>query len=334
VPLSVLDTAPVVRGATPALALQQSLELAQLADRSGFHRIWYAEHHNMPGIASSAPEILIATVAATTQSIRVGSGGVMLPNHAPLMVAERFGTLEALHPGRIDLGIGRAPGSDPLTSRALRRQLGSPELPELLEELEGYFEELDPDAPGQRIRATPGQGYRPALWLLGSSGYSAQLAGQLGLPFATAHHFSAAASVPSIAHYRDWFQPSEVLEEPFALLTVQVIVADTEERARRIGDAFALMFLRMRQGVRPDVLATQDEVDAHPWSTEERAFADQLVAQQAVGTPEQVQARLAELVAETGASEVMATAIAPGHADRLRSFELLAELGGLAPRSA
>ncbi|MCW2973900.1 MAG: alkanal monooxygenase [Thermoleophilia bacterium] len=339
VPISILDVAPVVSGSTPTDALRAALELAQLADRSGYTRVWYAEHHNMPGIASSAPEILIATVLAQTERLRVGSGGVMLPNHAPLMVAERFGTLEALYPGRVDLGIGRAPGSDPRTSQALRRHLGNPDLPELLEELFGFFDDAGTNP--LTIQATPGRGYRPDVWLLGSSGSSAQLAALLGLPFATAHHFSPGATVGSLHAYRELFWPTTTpgihfdgsaraaLPEPHGMITVQTIVADTEEQARRIGDAFALMFLRIRQGRRPDRMFTQEQVDAYDWSPEERAWADGTLAQQAVGTPEMVHARLTELLAETGATELMATAMAPSQADRLRSFELLAELAGI-----
>jgi luciferase family oxidoreductase group 1 len=331
VPVSVLDVAPVTRGMTPGDALAVSLDYADAADRLGFRRIWYAEHHNMPGIASSAPEVLIATVAARTRRIRVGSGGVMLPNHAPLMVAERFGTLEALHPGRIDLGIGRAPGSDPRTTWALRRDTGlrGEDLPDLLRELTGYFRGFPEGDPQHGLMATPGYGQMPPLWLLGSSGSSAGLAAQLGLSFATAHHFSPAATVPSMQHYLEHFQPSPDLAAPRALLTVQVVVADTEVQARGIADAFALMFLRMRTGHRPDVGPTAAEVAAYPWTPEERAFADQMIAQQAVGTPEQVIERLRELVAATGATEVMATTLAPAAGDRMRSLELLAAAAAL-----
>ncbi|MEO6867393.1 MAG: LLM class flavin-dependent oxidoreductase [Gaiellales bacterium] len=331
VPISVLDVAPVPRGTSSAEALASALAYADAADRLGFHRIWYAEHHNMPGIASSAPEVLIATVAARTSRIRVGSGGVMLPNHAPLMVAERFGTLEELHPGRIDLGIGRAPGSDQRTMWALRRETGlrGQDLPELLDELFGYFEGFPDDHPMHGLRATPGYGHMPELWLLGSSGSSAQLAAHRGLPFATAHHFSPAATVPSMRMYREHYQPSERYPTPQGLVTVQVVVADTEQQARSIADAFALMFLRMRQGHPPDKMLNAEDIAAHPWTDDERAFADQLIAGQAVGTPEQVIARLAELISDTGATEIMATTMAPEPADRMRSLELLAAAASL-----
>ncbi|MCW2923097.1 MAG: luciferase-like protein, partial [Thermoleophilia bacterium] len=313
-----------------------ALALAREADRLGYRRIWYAEHHNMPGIASSAPEVIIATVAAQTERIRVGSGGVMLPNHAPLMVAERFGTLEALHPGRIDLGIGRAPGSDPRTAWALRRAGGASghDLPELLGELYGYTEGFPPGHDLHGLRATPGFGALPPVWLLGSSGSSAQLAAHLGLPFATAHHFSPEATVPSMRAYREQFTPSNRQERPHAMVTVQVVVADTEPEARGIADAFALMFLRMRSGAAPDVLPSAEEVAAYRWSDDERAWADAMLDRQAVGTADQVLRRLAELVEETAADEVMATTVAPDPAARLHSYRLLAAAAGLEAAAA
>lgn len=331
VPVSVLDVASVSRDTTPTEALHASVGVAKLIDQLGYRRVWYAEHHNMPGIASSAPEVVIATVAAQTSRIRVGSGGVMLPNHAPLLVAERFGTLEALHPGRIDLGIGRAPGSDPRTSWALRRtsQARGQDLPELLWELFGYFNGFDESESLHGLRATPGYGHMPPVWLLGSSGSSADLAAQLGLPFATAHHFSAEATEPSMHLYRERFSPSTVLAQPHGMVTLQVVVADTEAEARAVAETFALVMLRMRSGAPPDVLPSPDEVAAHPWSEDERAFADAMIASQAVGTPEQVIARLQELIAATGAAEIMATIVSGDTAAKRRSFELLAEASGL-----
>lgn len=332
VPLSVLDVASISHGMTPADALAQSVELAQLVDRLGYRRVWYAEHHNMPGIASSAPEVVIASVAARTERIRVGSGGVMLPNHAPLLVAERFGTLEALYPGRIDLGIGRAPGSDQRTSWAVRRGVGGAQgvdLPELLWELFGYVDGFPEGDPLEGLKATPGYGALPPVWLLGSSGSSAQLAAQLGLAFATAHHFSPKTTVGSMRLYRERFEPSTKLAAPHAMVTAQVVVADTEGEARAIADAFALVFLRMRTGGAPDVLPSAEDVAAHEWTDAERAFADDLIATQAVGTAGQVMARLAQLVEETGADEVMATTMSPDPVARLRSYELLAAAAGL-----
>src|SRR5947207_5242316 len=234
--LSVLDLAPVAAGSSVAKALQNSLDLAQHVERLGYGRHWVAEHHNMPGIASSAPAVLLAHIGAATSNIRIGSGGVMLPNHAPLVVAEQFGMLEALHPGRVDLGIGRAPGTDPLTARALRRtelSFTEDEFPAQLVELLGYFDGEFPDGhPYRHITAVPGLGYRPALWLLGSSDYSARLAGMLGLPFSFAHHFAARGTLGALAAYRAAFRPSDERERPYAMLGVAVVCADTDERAR------------------------------------------------------------------------------------------------------
>ena len=235
VPLSVLDLAPVGQGSSPAEALRHSLRLAGEVERLGYHRYWVAEHHNMPGIASSSPAVLLAHVASATSTIRIGSGGVMLPNHAPLVVAEQFGMLEALHPGRVDLGIGRAPGTDQVTARALRRTANpftEEEFPEQLSELLGFFDGGFPDHhPYRNVTAVPGLGYRPALWLLGSSDYSAHAAGVLGLPFSFAHHFAAANTMPALAAYRASFRPSEDLARPYAMLGVAVVCAETDEEA-------------------------------------------------------------------------------------------------------
>src|SRR5688572_1153460 len=233
VPLSVLDLAPVGAGSDAAHALRASLALVQEAERLGYHRYWVAEHHNMPGIASSAPAVLIAHLASITERIRLGSGGVMLPNHAPLVIAEQFGMLEALHPGRIDLGIGRAPGTDPRTAAALRRtqHLAEPDLPEQLGELYGFFNgTFPPDHPYREITAVPARGNQPAIWLLGSSDYSARLAGLLGLPFSFAHHFAAAGTLAALDVYRRSFRPSAALAEPYVMLGVAVLCADTHER--------------------------------------------------------------------------------------------------------
>jgi luciferase family oxidoreductase group 1 len=330
VPLSVLDVAPVRSGSSAAEALAEATALAGLVDRLGYHRLWYAEHHNMPGIASSAPEVLIANAAAHTMRIRVGSGGVMLPNHAPLVVAERFGTLEALHPGRIDLGIGRAPGTDPRTMRALRRTASNDELPDLLAELYGFFNGFPPGDGRAGIHAFPGYGTMPALWLLGSSGYSAQVAGLMGLPFAFAHHFSAANTLPALELYRGSFQESETLDRPYAQVTAFVVCAPTDAEARLAASAMALSFAQRRSGRPPGPLPTLAQVEHHAWSDDERAYADAYLATQVVGSPETVRARLQELLAETRADELMAIATVPDPAARTRSFELLAELAGLA----
>ena len=247
VPLSVLDLAPVAKGTSAGAALQATTELARRTEELGYHRFWVAEHHNMPAIASSAPAVLLAHLAANTSTIRLGSGGVMLPNHAPLVVAEQFGTLEALHPGRIDLGIGRAPGTDQVTALALRRTmegLSAEGFPRELADLMNYF---SGEKPGQII-ATPGHGEQPAVWLLGSSGFSAQLAGLLGLPFSFAHHFSSANTLPALALYRQNFRPSQWLDKPYAMVAVNAVCAETDERAEWLAGPSALSFLKLRSG--------------------------------------------------------------------------------------
>ncbi|WP_204003044.1 LLM class flavin-dependent oxidoreductase [Micromonospora lutea] len=329
VPLSVLDLAPVAAGASAGEALWHTTELARRTDELGYHRFWVAEHHNMPAIASSAPAVLIAHLAAHTTRIRLGSGGVMLPNHAPLVVAEQFGTLEALHPGRIDLGIGRAPGTDQVTALALRRTmegLSAEGFPRELNDLMGYFDE----AGSGRITATPGRGQRPAVWLLGSSGFSAQLAGALGLPFSFAHHFSAQNTLPALALYRQSFRPSRWLERPYAMVAVNAVCADSDERAEWLAGPAGLSFLRLRSG-RPEPLATPDEAAAYPYTEFEREFLAQRQQGQACGSPETVRRQLSELLASTGADELMLTSMVYDVVDRVRSFELIANevAGGL-----
>ena len=245
VPLSVLDLVPIGSGSTATAALENSTALIRRVEQLGFRRYWVAEHHGMPGIGSSSPAVLIAHLAASSSRIRVGSGGVMLPNHQPLVVAEQFGTLEALHPGRIDLGIGRAPGTDPRTAAALRRgtsPLSADDFPEQLTELVAYFHGDGP------VLAVPAVGHQPDLWLLGSSGYSAQVAGLLGLPFAFAHHFSGQNTMAALALYRETFRPSAVLAEPYSMIGAAVLAADTDAEARRLALPGALQFLRLRQG--------------------------------------------------------------------------------------
>jgi luciferase family oxidoreductase group 1 len=343
VPLSVLDLSPVAAGTNASQALQSTTDLARRTEELGYHRFWVAEHHNMPAIASSAPAVLIAHLAAATSTIRVGSGGVMLPNHAPLVVAEQFGTLEALHPGRIDLGIGRAPGTDQLTALALRRTmegLSAEDFPQELADLIGLFSGevftgggLFTGQPGARpsITATPGRGDMPAIWLLGSSGYSAQLAGLLGLPFSFAHHFSAANTVPALALYRQYFRPSAWLTEPYAMVAVNAICADTDERAQWLSGPAALSFLRLRAG-RPEPLASPEEAAAYPYTEQEREFAQDRFTAQAVGSPETVRTQLAGLLDRTQADELMLTTMVYDIQDRIHSFELIADkvAGGLA----
>jgi luciferase family oxidoreductase group 1 len=320
--LSVLDLAPVGQGSTAADALAGSTKLAQLAERLGYHRYWVAEHHNMPGIASSSPPVLIAHLAASTSTMRIGAGGVMLPNHASLVVAEQFGMLEALHPGRIDLGIGRAPGTDPVTAAALRRSpaaLGADEFPEQLRDLLAFFEGSHP-----RITAVPGRGYRPPIWMLGSSDFSAQVAGALGMPFSFAHHFASHNTLPALAAYRAAFQPSPELAHPYAMIGVPVIVADTAERARWLAGPSSLSFVRLRQG-RPTPLPTPEEAAEYQFTPFERELLRQWTAPLIVGDPDTVRAGLDELAAATGVDELMITSMVHGVDDRLRSYALVAE---------
>jgi luciferase family oxidoreductase group 1 len=332
VPLSVLDLAPVGEGSSPGEALRNSLDLAPEVERLGYHRYWVAEHHNMPGIASSSPAVLLAHLASVTSTIRLGSGGVMLPNHAPLAIAEQFGMLEALHPGRIDLGIGRAPGTDPLTARALRRGVygrADEDLAVQLLELIGYFTGSFPDDhPCRHITAVPALGYQPALWLLGSSDYSAQLAGLLGLPFSFAHHFASAGTLPALDAYRRRFRPSAALDHPYAMLGVAVICAETDEHAEWLAGPSRLAFLRLRQG-RPGRYPTPEQAATHFFTPAERAAIDNWTSSQVVGSPETVVARLQDLVERTAADELMVTTMVHGHTDRVGSYRLLAEAAGV-----
>jgi luciferase family oxidoreductase group 1 len=327
VKLSVLDLAPVPSGSSAGVALRNSIALAQHTEKLGYHRYWVAEHHNMPGIASSAPAVLISHLASATQTIRLGSGGVMLPNHAPLTIAEQFGMLEALHPGRIDLGIGRAPGTDQLTASALRRtdDLSADGFPQDFGDLIAFFHgTFPPDHPYSRITAVPARGNVPALWLLGSSGYSAQVAGMIGLPFAFAHHFSPANTLPAISLYRRAFRPSAYVSEPYVMVAVQVVCADSDEQARRLAAPSALSFLKLRQG-KPGQLPTPEEAASYPYTEMEREAIRQRQADQVMGSPETVRRGLLELQERTGADELMLTTVVYDHADRLRSYELVAE---------
>jgi luciferase family oxidoreductase group 1 len=325
VPVSVLDLAPVPTGSSPGEALRATIDLARHAERLGFTRFWVAEHHNMPGVASSAPPVLVGQIAAATSSIRVGSGGVMLPNHASLVVAEQFGMLEALHPGRIDLGIGRAPGTDQATAAALRHR-GPDEFPEALTDLIGFFTgEWPAGHPFATVRAVPGQGSAPTMWLLGSSGYSAQVAGLLGLPFAFAHHFMPANTLPALALYRETFRPSAMLDRPYAMVAAGVVCAETDERARWLAGPSALSFLRLRSG-RPGTLPSPEEAAAYPYTDLERAMVADRQSSQLIGSPSTVRDGLADLLAATSADELMITTMVFDPADRLRSLELVAEI--------
>ncbi|MFZ0214589.1 MAG: LLM class flavin-dependent oxidoreductase [Candidatus Dormiibacterota bacterium] len=332
IPVSALDLAPVVTGATSAQALRNSLALARRLDALGYHRLWVAEHHNMPGVASSVPAVLIGHLADATTHLRVGSGGVMLPNHAPLVVAEQFGMLEALHEGRIDLGIGRAPGTDPNTARALRRSTGTlsaDDFPEQLLDLIGFFTgEFEEGNPMAAISAVPARGNLPAVWLLGSSGYSAQVAGLLGLPFAFAHHFSPDNTLPALDLYRKTFRPSDALERPYAMVAAGVLCAPTDEEADRLAGPNRLSFIRMRTS-RPTTLPTQQEADAHEYSPMEEDLLRRHAASNLIGGPDRVREGLSSLLEATQADELMVTTTTFELADRIRSFELVAELFGL-----
>ncbi|MCX5201009.1 LLM class flavin-dependent oxidoreductase [Streptomyces sp. NBC_00237] len=332
-PLSVLDLATVGVGSTPTASLQTSVAIAKLAESRGFHRYWVAEHHSMPGVASSSPAVILAHLAAHTDRIRLGSGGVMLPNHAPLVIAEQFGTLEAMAPGRVDLGLGRAPGTDGATAAALRRSAdlheGADEFPRQLAELTRFLEDDFPDGhPYARIHAVPGpvQGHSntPQLWLLGSSGFSARLAGTLGLPFAFAHHFSAQNTIPALDLYRESFRPSALLDAPYAVIGVAALAADDEAEARRQVLTGALSMLRLRTG-RPGLIPTPDEAAAYAFSAPEREFVDGWLSNVVHGTPEAVRTGLDDLAKRTGADELMITANAHTGSVRLRSYELIAD---------
>jgi luciferase family oxidoreductase group 1 len=344
IPLSVLDLATVGTGRTAAQAMQTSVRLAQLADRRGFKRLWVAEHHSMPGVASSSPAVILAHLAAHTERVRLGSGGVMLPNHAPLVIAEQFGTLEALAPGRIDLGLGRAPGTDGATAAALRRTTtlpdGADDFPDQLAELTRF---LDDDFPARhpysRIHAVPGpvQGSadggvqsadRPDLWLLGSSGFSARLAGELGLPFAFAHHFAAQNTLPALELYREAFRPSKALSEPYALIGVSALAADSKDEAHRQVRAHALAMIRLRTG-RPGLVPSPEEAEAYDYSPMEQEFADSWLNNVVYGTPDEVRAGLDALAGRTGVQELMITANAHGGEARVRSYDLIADAYGL-----
>jgi luciferase family oxidoreductase group 1 len=323
VPLGILDLAPIPDGSAAGPALRATIALAVAAEELGYTRFWVAEHHGMPGIASSSPPVLIGHIASATSSIRVGSGGVMLPNHASLVVAEQFGMLEALHPGRIDLGLGRAPGTDQATAAALRHR-GPDEFPRQLTDLLGFFTgEWPAGHPYRTVHAIPGEGAGPDLWLLGSSGYSAQVAGALGLPFAFAHHFMPANTLPALELYRQSFRPSPALDKPYAMIAAGAICADTDERARFLAGSSGLSFLRLRQG-QPGKMPSPEDAAAYPYSDLERSFIADRQSTQHIGAPDTVLDGLADLVKRTEADELMITTQAYDPADRLRSFELIA----------
>jgi len=320
--LSVLDLSPIIEGGDAALAFRNTVDLAQHAEQWGYHRYWLAEHHNLPGIASAATSVVIGHVATNTKTIRVGAGGIMLPNHAPLVIAEQFGTLESLFPGRIDLGLGRAPGSDQRTARALRRNLGSSgdTFPQDVIELQSYFTGAD-----TRVQAVPGAGLNVPLYLLGSSDFSARLAAELGLPFAFASHFAPDYLEVAVHLYRRDFQPSPQLDKPYVIIGSGVFAADSDTEARRLFTSAQLQFLTMVRG-RPGRLPPPvDSIDDH-CTPAERATIDQRTRCSAVGSPETVRRRFEELLAQTQADEIIATGQIYDHASRLRSFEIAAEV--------
>jgi luciferase family oxidoreductase group 1 len=322
-PLSVLDLAPIVEGSTAADALRSSLDLARHAERQGYARFWLAEHHNAVGIASAATAVVIAHVAGGTSRIRVGAGGIMLPNHSPLVIAEQFGTLEALHPGRIDLGLGRAPGTDQLTVRALRRDLTSAEsFPRDVLELQHFLRE---PVPGQAVVATPGAGTRVPLWILGSSLYGAELAAMLGLPYAFASHFAPAALLPALELYRSKFEPSEQLDRPYAMVGVNVIAADDDGTARRLFTSVQQSFTNIQRGRRGRLQPPIDDIESY-WAGVEKERTTAMLSRSYVGSPETVRAGLDGLLAETEADELIVAAAIHDHAARLRSYELLGAL--------
>jgi luciferase family oxidoreductase group 1 len=328
IPLSVLDLSPVTTGTTGAQALRNSLDLARFADRLGFTRYWVAEHHNMPSIASSAPDIMVGQIAAATGRIRVGSGGVMLPNHAPLVVAERYKVLEGLFPGRIDLGLGRAPGTDPVTSYALRRRQDDPAADDFLDrfqELLLFEQDGFPDNhPFRNVRAMPADVALPPIFLLGSSDYSAQLAAHVGVGFSFAHHFSDFDPVMPMTMYRTHFKPSPSRDKPYAILGCHVVCADTDAEAERLASTVDLNFARRRQGLWLP-LPSPEEAAAHDYTPTDRALIAHNRARLIVGGKDTVTARLKPLIESTQADELMVTAMIYDHEARKRSYELLAQ---------
>ncbi|MGO4571597.1 LLM class flavin-dependent oxidoreductase [Microvirga sp. 2TAF3] len=322
-PFSVLDLAPVPQGATPADALRNTLDLAQHAEQWGYNRYWLAEHHNMVGIASAATSIVICHVAGGTRTIRVGAGGIMLPNHAPMIVAEQFGTLEALFPGRIDLGVGRAPGTDQLTLRALRRDPSSADnFPQDVLELQAL---LGPLQPGQAIQAVPGTNSNVPIWILGSSLFGAQLAAMLGLPYAFASHFAPNALMQALQVYRERFQPSKQLDRPYAMVGVNVIAADTDEEARFLFTSAQQQFTNLFRGTRGQLQPPIDDIESY-WTPAERAQASNMLSRSFVGSPETIRRGLENFIAETEADELMVASAIFDHAKRLRSYEILADM--------
>ncbi|KRD99942.1 hypothetical protein ASE63_10575 [Bosea sp. Root381] len=324
VAISVLDLVPVREGQEPGDALRASIDLARHAEALGYRRYWVAEHHNMTGIASAATSVVIGQLAAATKTMRIGAGGIMLPNHAPLVIAEQFGTLEALFPGRIDLGVGRAPGTDQITMRALRRNpMSADTFPQDVLELQAYFA---PAGPNQVIQAVPGAGLEVPLWILGSSLFGAQLAAELGLPYAFASHFAPDALLEALAVYRQRFKPSEQLDAPYAMPGINVIAAETDAEARHLATSLQQRFVGMVRGARGKLQPPLD-IEAY-WSPAEKAHVSRMLRYAFIGSPETLKRELGAFLAETRADEIMVTAPIFDHAARKRSYEILA---GIAP---
>ncbi|MEV2277956.1 LLM class flavin-dependent oxidoreductase [Nocardiopsis sp. NPDC049922] len=327
VALSVLDHATIIEGANPGDSLRSARELAQHLETWGYTRFWLSEHHNMRAIASAATSVALGFIAEGTSTIRVGAGGVMLPNHSPLVIAEQFGTLESLYPGRIDLGLGRAPGTDPRTMRALRRdRTASSTFPDDVQELRAYFE---PAEPGQPVRAVPGEGLRVPLWILGSSLFGAQLAAQLGLPYAFASHFAPDALYDALTAYRADFRPSEQASEPYAMAGVNVVVADTDAEARRLFTSMQQQFLGIVRGDRGLLRPPVESLDTL-WRPGEKERVDGTLRYSFVGSPETVRAGLERFLADTGVDELMVSTMIYDQKARLRSYEALADMFDLA----
>jgi luciferase family oxidoreductase group 1 len=322
-PFSVLDLAPVPEGFTPSDTLRNTLDLAQHAERWGYNRYWLAEHHNMVGIASAATSVVIGHVAGGTRTMRIGAGGIMLPNHSPLVIAEQFGTLDALFPGRIDLGVGRAPGTDQRTLRALRRDPTSADtFPQDVLELQALLAAAQPD---QAIQAVPGAGSNVPIWILGSSLFGAQLAAMLGLPYAFASHFAPGALMQALQVYRERFQPSAQLDRPHAMVGVNVITADTDEEARHLFTSAQQSFTNLFRGARGKLQPPIDDIESY-WSPHEKAQAMNMLSCSFVGSPKTVQDGLETFIAQTSADEVMVAAAIYDHSKRLRSYEILSEV--------
>lgn len=323
VAISVLDLVPVREGQEPGDALRASIDLARHAESLGYTRYWVAEHHNMVGIASAATAVVIGQLAAATKTIRVGAGGIMLPNHAPLIIAEQFGTLEALFPGRIDLGLGRAPGTDQMTMRAMRRSpMASDQFPQDVLEVQAFFA---PAGPNQAIQAVPGAGLNVPLWILGSSLFGAQLAAELGLPYAFASHFAPDALMQALAIYRERFKPSEQLARPHAMPGINVIAAETDAEARHLATSLQQRFVGMVRGARGKLQPPIDDIDTY-WSPAEKAHVSQMLRYAFIGSPETLKRSLGAFIAATQADEIMATAPIFDHKARKQSFEILASI--------